>query len=177
MAVVVDRHDRLALTWVANENDVALGDSTADPALCDDLVGRLRRYFEGEDVAFEDIATPTGSPFHTKCWDACRSIPRGETRSYGELARMAGAGPDAARAAGQAMRRNPLPVVVPCHRVIAADGRLHGFSGSVDGAGTELSRKRRLLELEGALATELPLFGVRTLSPHTDASHEEGSSR
>jgi methylated-DNA-[protein]-cysteine S-methyltransferase len=61
---------------------------------------------------------------------------------------MAGSGPGAARAVGQAMRTNPLPVIVPCHRIVAADGHLHGYSGSVDVAGSELAIKRSLLNLE-----------------------------
>ena len=96
-----------------------------------------------------------------RCWEACRSIPRGETRSYGELATMAGERGNAARAAGQAMRRNRLPIIIPCHRVISAAGGLHGFSGSSDQAGPALAVKRALLQIEGALKiTELDLEGA-----------------
>jgi methylated-DNA-[protein]-cysteine S-methyltransferase len=122
-----------------------------DPDLLADLSERLARYFQGEAVAFDDVPTPPGPGFHRRCWEACRTIPRGETRTYAALAAMAGAGPGTARAAGQAMRRNPLPVIVPCHRVVGAGGRLHGYGGSVDADGPRLAVKRCLLELEGAL--------------------------
>ena len=81
-------------------------------------------------------------------WEELRAIPYGETISYGELARRMG-DPGLARAVGLANGRNPLPVIVPCHRVIGADGSLTGFGGGLD-------RKRKLLELEAGLAS-LPL--------------------
>ena len=114
-----------------------------------DLTRRLQAYFVGERVEFSDVQLPPAPTFLRGCWEACRAIPRGEVRSYGELAILAGSGKDASRAAGQAMRRNPLPVIVPCHRILAANGRLHGFSGSIDPQGDFLSLKRSLLELEG----------------------------
>lgn len=107
----------------------------------------LRRYFAGEHVDFSQVPLPNGSPFVQQCWIACRNIPYGETITYGELARSAGS-PRAARAAGQAMRRNPLPVMTPCHRVIAASGKLHGFAGKTAPNSKELRTKRYLLALE-----------------------------
>ena len=95
----------------------------------DRLRTRVDAWLAGRDEAFDDVPTPTGTPFQVACWDACRRIPRGETRTYSWLAAAAGR-PAAVRAAGQAMRRNPLPIVVPCHRVVAAGGRPGGFSGS-----------------------------------------------
>ena len=88
----------------------------------------LARYFLAEPMTFDDepIDVHDSPPFHREAWKACRSIPRGETRSYKWLAANAGR-PAAARAAGQAMARNPLPIIVPCHRVIASDGHLGGF--------------------------------------------------
>jgi len=115
-----------------------------------DLSDRLARYFRGEVVEFDDVPTPQGPPFFRRCWDACRCLRRGEMRTYGDLATLAGKDPGAARAAGQAMRRNPLPVIVPCHRIVANDGRLYGYSGSRDPDGPQLAVKRCLLELEGA---------------------------
>jgi len=89
---------------------------------------------------------------------AAAAIPHGETRTYGELARLAGK-PEAAQAVGQALGRNPWPIVIPCHRILGADGRTGGFSAP-GGAATKL----RLLEIEGALAPEsLPLFAPQ---PH-----------
>jgi methylated-DNA-[protein]-cysteine S-methyltransferase len=82
-----------------------------------------------------------GSPYESRVWDALRRIPYGETRSYGEIARAAGR-PGAARAVGRACGRNPIPVIVPCHRVVGADGSLTGFTGG-------LRLKESLLEIEG----------------------------
>jgi methylated-DNA-[protein]-cysteine S-methyltransferase len=122
-----------------------------EPGLQADLSERLVRYFRGEVVEFDDVPTPDGPVFFRRCWAACRTIRRGETRTYGELAVLAGSGPGTARAAGQSMRRNPLPVIVPCHRVVGQGGRLYGYSGSLDPDGPQLAIKRCLLQLEHAL--------------------------
>ena len=104
---------------------------------------RLRRYFDGEPVSFDEPLEPTiGTRFQQKVWAITRAIPRGETRTYGEIARAVGS-PSAARAVGQSMARNPWPVVVPCHRVIGRSGQLTGFGGGLD-------LKRWMLETEGA---------------------------
>lgn len=105
----------------------------------------LDRYFEGETGALDEIALDLSDapPFFAAAWQACRGIPAGETRSYAWLAAEAGR-PNAARAAGQAMARNPLALVIPCHRVIGSSGDLHGY-----GAGG-LTVKARLLQLEQA---------------------------
>jgi methylated-DNA-[protein]-cysteine S-methyltransferase len=105
---------------------------------------QLDAYFAGELVAFDLPLELNGSEFHRRCWLALASIPYGQTVSYGEQARRLGLGHDAARAVGAANGRNPLPVVLPCHRVIGADGSLTGFGGGLD-------VKRFLLEHEGAL--------------------------
>jgi len=105
---------------------------------------KLRRYFEGQEVTFDEpLDLSQATPFQRRVWRAVREIPRGETRSYGEIARLVGA-PRAARAVGGALAANPLPIVIPCHRVISSDGGLGGFGGRVE-------LKRRLLELEGAI--------------------------
>ncbi|MYC30921.1 MAG: methylated-DNA--[protein]-cysteine S-methyltransferase [Chloroflexi bacterium] len=103
----------------------------------------LDRYFLGDTGALNDIALDLSQapPFFGAAWEACRRIPAGETRSYAWLAAEAGR-PNAARAAGQAMARNPLALVIPCHRVIGSSGDLHGY-----GAGG-LAVKARLLQLE-----------------------------
>ncbi|MHC5023945.1 MAG: methylated-DNA--[protein]-cysteine S-methyltransferase [Planctomycetota bacterium] len=147
LTVTVSADGHVSISW-----DRALAPTRGDEGLpaarrAEAVVALLARYFAGETVDFADVPVPTGSDFHRRCWAACRRIPRGETRSYGELAAMAGS-PGAARAAGQAMRHNPLPLIVPCHRVIAADGRLHGFSGQTDPGCDDLARKRFLLDLE-----------------------------
>ena len=103
----------------------------------------LERYFAGDTQALNEIVLDLSDapPFFGAAWEACRSIPAGETRSYSWLAAEAGR-PNAARAAGQAMARNPLALVIPCHRVIGSGGDLHGY-----GAGG-LAVKARLLQLE-----------------------------
>jgi methylated-DNA-[protein]-cysteine S-methyltransferase len=108
------------------------------------LIEKLRRYFVGEAVVFDEPLDPReGTDFQRRIWALTREIPRGDTRSYSELAREAGS-PGAARAVGQAMARNPWPVVVPCHRVVGWDGRLTGFGGGI-------AMKERMLLMEGAL--------------------------
>lgn len=107
---------------------------------------QLADYFEGRRREFKLAMAPGGTPFQRRVWDEIARIPYGETISYAELARRAGA-PGAARAAGAATGRNPLSIVVPCHRVIASGGSLTGYAGGV-------ARKTRLLEIEGALRAE-----------------------
>jgi methylated-DNA-[protein]-cysteine S-methyltransferase len=109
-----------------------------------DLAGRLSRYFAGEAVVFDEPLDPTiGTDFQRQVWAVTRAIPRGQTRSYGDVAREAGS-PAAARAVGQAMARNPWPIVVPCHRVVGSDGTLTGFGGGVE-------MKRQMLAMEEAI--------------------------
>lgn len=92
------------------------------------LVRELREYFAGERGEFAVPVRPGGTEFQRAVWDALRRIPCGRTRSYGELAREVGR-PGASRAVGQANARNPVPILVPCHRVVAADGGLGGYLG------------------------------------------------
>ena len=103
----------------------------------------LERYFQGDTGALSEIILDLSEapPFFGAAWQACRTIPAGETRSYAWLAAEAGR-PNAARAAGQAMARNPLALVIPCHRVIGSSGDLHGY-----GAGG-LTVKAKLLQME-----------------------------
>jgi methylated-DNA-[protein]-cysteine S-methyltransferase len=103
-------------------------------------VAQLREYFAGERRDFALELAPAGNDFELRVWAALREIPYGETVSYGEIARRIGA-PSAARAVGLANGRNPIAVVIPCHRVIGADGSLTGYGGG-------LPRKRYLLDLE-----------------------------
>ena len=116
-------------------------------AVLDDAAAQLDAYFAGELIEFELPLDLDGTEFQRQCWLALATIPYGQTVSYGEQARRLGLGPDAARAVGAANGQNPLPLVLPCHRVIGADGSLTGFGGG-------LHLKRFLLEHEGAL---LPL--------------------
>lgn len=100
----------------------------------------IGEYFEGKRRAFAVPTAAAGTPFQQAVWNALKEIPYGETRTYGEIARRIGH-PRASRAVGQANNRNPLPIVVPCHRVIGASGALTGYAGG-------LAVKVRLLELE-----------------------------
>lgn len=111
------------------------------------LANQLSKYFAGEKIALFKAPLPLGPPFTQKCWEACRLIPYGETITYKELAKRAGS-PNAMRAAGQAMRNNPLTIITPCHRVIASSGALHGYSGATNPNSTHLRRKKYLIDLE-----------------------------
>lgn len=116
------------------------------------IVRRLRAYFAGDHAVLDTIpADPGGTPFQARVWAELRTIPVGTTVSYSELARRVDA-PHAVRAVGAANGRNPVPLVIPCHRVIGADGRLTGYGGGLD-------RKRWLLVHEGvkAPAVQAPL--------------------
>ena len=102
---------------------------------------QLDAYFARRLQRFDLPLAPAGTAFQQRVWQALRNIPFGETRTYGELARMIGQ-PGAARAVGAANGANPIAIIIPCHRVIATGGRLGGYAGGLD-------IKRRLLELEG----------------------------
>ena len=116
-----------------------------DPEAYGDAVAQLEAYFAGELTDFDVDLRLEGTPFQQQVWAALQEIPYGETWSYGELADHIGK-PGAARAVGLANGRNPVGIIVPCHRVIGADGSLTGYGGGLD-------RKRLLLELEaGVLA-------------------------
>ena len=113
---------------------------------CDAAFGEAKRqlneYFEGDRRTFDLPLDPLGTAFQRRVWDALAAIPYGETRSYKEIAAATG-NPKAALAVGSANGSNPLPIVVPCHRVIGSDGGLTGYAGG-------LSAKRLLLDLERA---------------------------
>ena len=110
-------------------------------------VDELAAYFAGTRTGFVvPVAAPGGSDFEQAVWREIARIPYGETLTYGAIATALG-DPGAARAVGTACNRNPVPVIVPCHRVVGAGGKLVGFGGGLD-------RKRRLLELEARVALE-----------------------
>ena len=110
----------------------------------DEAARQLDAYFAGELVAFDLPLELHGTDFQRECWLALATIPYGQTVSYGEQARRLGLGNEKARAVGAANGQNPLPLVLPCHRVIGADGSLTGFGGG-------LNRKRALLDLESGV--------------------------
>jgi methylated-DNA-[protein]-cysteine S-methyltransferase len=111
-----------------------------DDELLADARRQLTEYFAGERTTFDLPLRPAGAPFQRRVWEALLRIPYGETASYGELARGLGH-PTAARGVGAANGRNPIAIVVPCHRVIGSNGSLTGYAGG-------LECKRALLDLE-----------------------------
>ena len=117
-----------------------------DPEGVSAVASQLNEYFQGARTDFDLELRPEGTDFQCAVWQALAEIPYGETVSYGELADTIGR-PSAVRAVGAANGRNPLPIVLPCHRVIGADGSLTGFGGG-------LPAKRFLLDLEGASYAE-----------------------
>jgi O-6-methylguanine DNA methyltransferase len=110
-------------------------------------LGELEQYFAGQRRKFGFRLDLRGTEFQLACWNALLAIPYGETRTYADIARAVER-PQGFRAVGMANNRNPIAIVVPCHRVIASDGTLCGYGGGLD-------IKRKLLELEGALTATL----------------------
>ncbi len=136
----------------ANEQAALTALSLSDGAIrvsferFDELVSRIRDYYRGKPVAFDDMLDViSGTAFQRMVWSICRGIPYGQTRSYGWIAKQMGK-PGASRAVGNALGKNPLPIIIPCHRVLAADGDIGGFSGGLD-------MKKQLLRLESAKVT------------------------
>ena len=135
-----DSAQRLILRRVAN---ASIGTPPPDVAA---VIGLTQRYFAGEPIDFSDVELDLGSEqeFFRRIYEALRKIGYGKTTTYGALAKELGAGPEAARDVGQAMARNPVPLIIPCHRVLAAGNKLGGFSAP---GGTD--SKIRMLALEG----------------------------
>jgi methylated-DNA-[protein]-cysteine S-methyltransferase len=134
---------------------IRLGDreeADVPPRAVGEVIGELVAYFAGQRIDFSGVAVDLSRvpAFHRSIYGALRKVGWGETATYGELARRAGA-PGAARAVGQAMGRNPVPIIIPCHRVLAAGGKIGGFS-AYGGAVT----KERLLALEGVHPSGTP---------------------
>jgi methylated-DNA-[protein]-cysteine S-methyltransferase len=153
MLIALDQQDRLrVLDWDSHvermqrlidryygSGRITLKESAAPNA----TRAKLQAYVEGDIAAIDDIATETpGTGFQHRVWTALREIPAGQTWSYGQLAKHLGE-PGAARAVGLANGSNPIGIVVPCHRVIGANGNLTGYGGGIE-------RKRWLLKHEGA---------------------------
>ncbi len=123
--------------------------ATHDPQAAAEVTTQLREYFAGERSTFSLRLAARGTEFQRRVWSALSEIPEGETRSYGQIAARIGS-PAASRAVGAANGQNPIAVVVPCHRVVGANGTLTGYGGGLD-------RKRWLLEHE---TRSLPLFAA-----------------
>jgi methylated-DNA-[protein]-cysteine S-methyltransferase len=136
--------DGVALTRLEMQPHAAPAEGVRDADALRPVEEQLEAYFAGELTEFDMPLAPRGSAFQLAVWRALLEIPYGETASYGEIAAAVGR-PDAVRAVGTTNGRNPIAVIVPCHRVIGADGTLVGYGGG-------LPRKRQLLELEAAHA-------------------------
>jgi methylated-DNA-[protein]-cysteine S-methyltransferase len=117
------------------------------------VVDAVKRYFAGETVDFSGVAVDVGEqdPFFARVYALIRKVGWGQTTTYGAIAKELGAGPEGARDVGKAMATNPVPLIVPCHRVLAAGGKIGGFSAP-GGSDT----KMRMLELEGAAPRTVP---------------------
>jgi methylated-DNA-[protein]-cysteine S-methyltransferase len=136
-----------------------LDEARRDPAPFADALTQLEEYFAGDRQQFELALALEGTGFQTRVWAELRTIPYGSTCSYCELAARIGR-PDRVRAVGATVGRTPVPIIVPCHRVIGADGSLTGYGGG-------LQRKQALLDLEAALsggAVAPPVWAGRQLS-------------
>ncbi|MGV3553487.1 methylated-DNA--[protein]-cysteine S-methyltransferase [Rhizobium sp.] len=120
------------------------------PADIRETITAAQRYFAGEEMDFSHVRLDLGQQdaFFSKVYDRVRRLGWGETRTYGAVAKELGAGPEFARDVGQAMANNPIPLIVPCHRVLAAGNKIGGFSAP-GGSDT----KRRMLEMEGVAVT------------------------
>ena len=183
MLIAIDDQERLrVLDWDSHAErmqrllDLYYGKGAARLAEGPDrgpVADKLKAYFEGDIAAIEDIATKTaGTPFQREVWAALREIPAGDTWSYGRLAAHIGR-PAAVRAVGLANGANPVGVVVPCHRVIGADGSLTGYGGG-------LERKKWLLEHEGAALPKRDRAspdGLDLFSHQMHASSAQASSK
>ncbi len=157
-ALAVARDGRLVWLGHTPDRDAAEAsrarwwpDAVHDPgaAPLPEVRRQLGEYLAGRRRTFELPLAPSGTEFQRLCWDALLAIPYGETRSYSAQARAIGR-PTAIRAVGRANHDNPIGVIIPCHRVLGADGSLTGYAGGLD-------MKRTLLELEGAISRTLDL--------------------
>lgn len=127
------------LSWGANTSHLQTAQHSRDPVLRQ-AAEELNAYFAGDKTSFKISIEPVGTVFQRAVWKALCALPYGQTISYGELASQVG-NPQAARAVGGAVGANPIPIIIPCHRVLRAENRLGGFSGG-------LTIKRQLLKLE-----------------------------
>ncbi len=150
VALEFDRHVLGSQTIRATPANARRGERfqfVDSPVKMGSYIRELKEYFGGTRRKFSFPLDLRGTDFQLECWQALLAIPFGETRSYGDIARAVNR-PQGFRAVGMANNRNPIAIVVPCHRVIASDGTLCGYGGGLD-------IKRKLLELEGAISGTL----------------------
>jgi methylated-DNA-[protein]-cysteine S-methyltransferase len=140
LTIVVDSLDRLVRVLFQGEEQ---GPATPDQDRCDGVAMQMAEYFAGSRSEFDLELSLQGTDFQKRVWEQVRLIPHGKTMSYGEIARRLG-DPGTVRAVGSASGANPVPIVIPCHRVIGSDGSLVGYGGGIN-------IKAALLRHEGAL--------------------------
>ncbi|MBG85256.1 MAG: hypothetical protein CMJ40_12015 [Phycisphaerae bacterium] len=144
----------LATAWPDHVDSPWPAQSSWSPTCLPAIATAISEFFDGDTAALQqlELPLPPGPPFYRACWQACRRIRPGTIRTYSELAAMAGH-PRAARAAGGAMRANPVPILTPCHRVVASGSGIGGFAGSTTPGGSALELKRRLIAFERSTGT------------------------
>ncbi len=141
LLLVIDGEGALTRLQFVDDGGAPPPDADRDDAALAPVTRQLDEYFAGTRRAFQLTLAPRGTPFQRAVWDALGEVPYGETATYGEIAARVGR-PTASRAVGAANGANPIAIVVPCHRVVGANGTLTGYGGGLD-------RKQLLLELEG----------------------------
>ena len=142
---LVSNDNKLARVEFQGQHHIQADERLEGNSTLEATAKQLQEYFAGERQHFELSLDPCGTPFQQEVWTSLQAIPFGEVRSYRDIAHEVGR-PKAVRAVGAANGRNPIPIIVPCHRVIGSDGSLTGFAGG-------LETKKLLLKLEGALPT------------------------
>ncbi|MEH6570740.1 MAG: methylated-DNA--[protein]-cysteine S-methyltransferase [Halioglobus sp.] len=142
---LVSKDGKLARVEFQGQHQIQADERLEGNSMLEATAKQLGEYFAGERQHFELSLNPCGTPFQQEVWASLQAIPFGEVRSYKDIAHEVGR-PKAVRAVGAANGRNPIPIIVPCHRVIGSDGSLTGFAGG-------LETKKLLLKLEGALPT------------------------
>jgi methylated-DNA-[protein]-cysteine S-methyltransferase len=148
LKLVASSNALVAVLWERERpNRVKLDTMTLDPQqpILLETERQLAEYFSGERIQFDLPLQPDGSEFQKKVWQALREIPFGQTRSYLDLAKALGSS-KAARAVGTANGKNPLSIIVPCHRVVGADGSLTGFAGGLETKAALLALENRSIE-------------------------------
>lgn len=160
LGIVVDQDDAVvALSFVDAKGDLDLDHLAKtrgarlvpDRKRCREVASQLDGYFGGERRVFDLPLNAAGTPFQHEVWKALQALPYGATTSYGELAAELGR-PGAARAVGRANATNPIPIVVPCHRVVGADGSLTGFGGGIELKRKLIAHERQVLWRDGAMS-------------------------
>jgi len=137
---IVIESDGSAITGIKTEDNIKPNGSKEASTLTDITAMQLKEYFAGKRKKFDVPLNPQGTEFQRSVWKALQDIPYGKTRSYKQIAKAVG-NPKACRAVGMANNKNPIWIIIPCHRVIGTDGSLTGYGGGIE-------MKKRLLKLE-----------------------------